>query len=116
TLLPHTGAMCLIDTVVSHDPDRIHCRSHSHRAGHNPLRHHDRLSMAAGIEYAAQAMAIHGGLGRPSAPDAAPRAGYIAVLSQVHWQPGRLDTAADPLEIHAEKITDTADGFCYRFA
>ena len=44
-------------------------RASSHRAADNPLRAHGRLGAACGIEYAAQAMAVHGALLAP--PDSA---------------------------------------------
>lgn len=66
--IPHKGRMCLLDAVVSWDATRIRCRSASHRAPDHPLRAHGRLGIACGIEYAAQAMAVHGALVAASAP------------------------------------------------
>src|ERR1700752_1268025 len=66
--IPHKGRMCLLDEVLSWDAMRIRCRSSSHRATDNPLRAHGRLGAACGIEYAAQAMAVHGALIASSAP------------------------------------------------
>lgn len=60
--IPHQGDMCLLDRVVKWDEQRIQCQAGSHRLGDNPLRSRDRLSAACGIEYAAQAMAVHGAL------------------------------------------------------
>jgi predicted hotdog family 3-hydroxylacyl-ACP dehydratase len=60
--------MCLLDDVLSWDASRIRCRSASHRTPDNPLRAHGRLGAACGIEYAAQAMAVHGALVGASAP------------------------------------------------
>ena len=54
--------MCLLDCVETWDEERIHCRASSHRAMDNPLRVCERLGTACGIEYAAQAMAVHGAL------------------------------------------------------
>jgi predicted hotdog family 3-hydroxylacyl-ACP dehydratase len=58
--------MCLLDRVVHWDSQRIHCRASSHRSADNPLRSRDQLSAACGIEYAAQAMAVHGALQAPA--------------------------------------------------
>ena len=66
--IPHKGRMCLLDAVLSWDATRIRCRSASHRTPDNPLRAHGRLGAACGIEYAAQAMAVHGALVAASAP------------------------------------------------
>ena len=54
--------------VLSWDATRIRCRSATHRSPDNPLRLHGRLGAACGIEYAAQAMAVHGALVAASAP------------------------------------------------
>ena len=66
--IPHKGRMCLLDEVLSWDAAHIRCRSASHTSASNPLRLHGRLGAACGIEYAAQAMAVHGALIAASAP------------------------------------------------
>ena len=60
--IPHQGTMCLLDRVVDWSDSRIACAATSHAAPANPLRADGRLGAANGIEYAAQAMAIHGAL------------------------------------------------------
>ena len=60
--LPHQGSMCLLDAATAWDAQHIRCTASSHRHADNPLRAHDRLGTACGIEYAAQAMAAHGAL------------------------------------------------------
>jgi len=60
--IPHQGRMCLLDEVLDWSAQRIRCRTATHRAPRNPLRSHGRLGIACGIEYAAQAMALHGAL------------------------------------------------------
>jgi predicted hotdog family 3-hydroxylacyl-ACP dehydratase len=60
--IPHKGRMCLLEDVIGWDAERISCRSGTHRAADHPLRAHGRLGIACGIEYAAQAMAVHGAL------------------------------------------------------
>lgn len=118
-LLPHSGAMCLLEQVVSWDQQTIECRSGSHRAGDNPLRSGNCLPVEAGIEYAAQAMAIHGSLsGRQQAADqpGTPRIGYLAVLSQVEWVVPRLDDINEDLVIRAECLAASAQGSQYQFS
>ena len=61
-LIPHAGAMLMIDAVTAWDEEKICCSSRCHRAQDNPLRKDGRLSAHHGIEFAAQAAAIHGGL------------------------------------------------------
>ena len=60
--------MCLLDEVLTWDATQIRCRSATHRVPDNPLRAHGRLGAVCGIEYAAQAMAVHGALVGSSAP------------------------------------------------
>jgi len=61
-LIPHAGKMCLLELVVDYDAESIRCETRTHLAADNPLRHQGRLSCISGIEYAAQAMAVHGAL------------------------------------------------------
>jgi predicted hotdog family 3-hydroxylacyl-ACP dehydratase len=67
--VPHQGRMCLLDEVIEWNAQHIRCRTATHRARDNPLRSHDRLGIACGIEYAAQAMALHGALAHGAASD-----------------------------------------------
>jgi predicted hotdog family 3-hydroxylacyl-ACP dehydratase len=60
--IPHRGSMCLLDEVLEWDAQHIRCRSATHHLPGNPLRSQGRLGAACGIEYAAQAMAVHGAL------------------------------------------------------
>jgi predicted hotdog family 3-hydroxylacyl-ACP dehydratase len=86
--IPHQGRMCLLDEVLDWDAQHIRCRTATHRAKDNPLRSHDRLSIACGIEYAAQAMALHGGLA-----GAAPAGGAVDDAAN-RGEPGAVDTIA----------------------
>ena len=60
--IPHRGRMCLLDEVIEWNSKGVRCRISTHRALDNPLRSHQRLGIACGVEYAAQAMALHGAL------------------------------------------------------
>lgn len=121
-LIPHAGAMCLLERVIDWDSERIECEAGSHRAVDNPLRSDGRLPVAAGIEYAAQAAAVHGGLLlRPAAAlagsmEAPPRRGFLAVLGQVRWSVERLDDCAAPLRVEARRQSAGPDGAAYDFA
>ena len=70
--------MCLLDEVLDWDAQHIRCRTATHRAPDNPLRSHDRLGIACGIEYAAQAMALHGALAGGAANGAVDGAANVA--------------------------------------
>jgi len=111
--IPHDGAMCVLDTVDAWDADRIRCTATSHRDPHNPLRAHGRLASVCGIEYAAQAMAVHGAL--LGAHEARPRVGYLASVRNVDAFVDRLDTFAQPLVIEAERVSGDARSVLYGF-
>lgn len=117
SLIPHAGSMCLLDGVTAFDERSITCSASSHTRSDNPLRHNAQLSIHAGIEYAAQAVAAHGTLlARQRSAAQAPRAGMIAVLTDIRWQVERLDTIAAALTVTAEKLADLPQGLHYRFA
>ncbi len=120
--------MCLLDAVLSWDATRIRCRSASHRTADNPLRAHGRLGAACGIEYAAQAMAVHGALVSASAPLASAMArnvrgsldhaavGYLASVRNVVFHVARLDDLGGDLVAAAERVTGDARTVLYEFA
>lgn len=111
--LPHAGRMCLLDQLVSWNADSIVCRSGSHREIDNPLRSHDRLHAVAGVEYAAQAMALHGSL--LATGDAPPARGYLASVRGLTLQVDDLGAVRDDLVIQAQRLGGEAGGFIYQF-
>ncbi len=111
--IPHQGSMCLLDRVVEWSPERIRCAASSHRNPDNPLRDANRLGVACGIEYAAQAMAVHGALIAGS--DAAPRQGFLASARNVELKVDRLDDVAGDLDIVAERISGDGNNVLYGF-
>lgn len=114
--IPHRGAMCLLDRLEAWDAQRIHCSTHTHRDAHNPLRTASGLLAPCAIEYAAQAMALHGGLlAAPAADGHAPSAGYLASARGVQLHRMRLDDAAAPLHVHAERLSGDARQLLYAF-
>lgn len=107
--------MCLLDSVEAWDSTHIRCRACSHHDAGNPLRGHGRLGAASGIEYAAQAMAVHGALmAEPRAPRA--RSGYLVSVRGMRLHVTRLDDIASDLLIDASWITRSGDNVLYRFA
>jgi predicted hotdog family 3-hydroxylacyl-ACP dehydratase len=110
--IPHHGRMCLLEEVIEWDAQRIRCRATSHRLPDHPLRSHGRLGAAAGIEYAAQAMAAHGaltgGAGRP-------QAGFLAALRDVRFNVLRLDTIEGGLICDAMLVAGDGGSALYEF-
>lgn len=116
--IPHRGDMCLLDSVESWDSNSIRCQARSHTDPANPLRAHGRLGAACGVEYAAQAMAVHGALVGESGDGgtlAAPRAGYLASVRGVTLFVDRLDTIDAPLTVSAERVTGDDNTVLYSF-
>ena len=113
-LIPHSGMMCLLDEVVSWDALKIRCTTRTHRDPRNPMRSRDELPALCGIEYAAQAMAVHGGLAGTVA--AKPRAGYLVSVRDVVCRRQRLDDLEGELVVDAEQLMGDARGVMYRFS
>ena len=113
-LIPHAGTMCLLDGVLQWDQDSIRCLSHRHRAADNPLRRAGGLGVLCGIEFAAQAMAVHGRLA--AGAGAPPKAGYLASWRDVTCRVRRLDELAGALTIFAERLAGDEGQALYRFA
>lgn len=112
--IPHQDRMCLLDAVVASSDSAIDCRAISHRDPANPLRAGGRLGAANGIEYAAQAMAVHGAL--LAARHEAPRQGYLTSVRGVRLLVERLDDLPGALEVHAERLSGDANHILYQFA
>ncbi len=112
-LLPHSGSMVLLDDVLEYDANTIHCLARRHHAPDNPLREDGRLPAWCGLEYAAQAMAVHQGL---CARDAeAPARGFLAVARELEMSANDLDELPGELHIRAEKIIAEGGRSLYRF-
>lgn len=112
--IPHQGTMCLLDSVESWDTDFIQCRANSHRDSDNPLRAFQQLSTACGIEYAAQAMAIHGALLAPVGSER-PKSGYLVSIRSTKLYVARLDDIDAALEIDATCLARTDNDVLYQF-
>lgn len=112
-MIPHAGAMCLLDAVVHWNSAGIRCRSQTHRDADNPMRVDGQLPALCGVEYAAQAMAVHGALA--GLVHGKPLAGYLAGLRDVVCSRPRLDNLEGDLVVDAERLLGDAGGVIYRF-
>jgi predicted hotdog family 3-hydroxylacyl-ACP dehydratase len=112
--IPHSGAMCLLDEVIAWDATRIRCTATSHRNPNNPLRTRGRLAAICGIEYAAQAMAVHGGL-LGAAGSGRPRVGFLTSVRGVEVSVEQLDTLEETLLVEAERVSGGDNTLLYRF-
>jgi predicted hotdog family 3-hydroxylacyl-ACP dehydratase len=112
-MIPHAGAMCLLDGVAEWDASKIRCFSGTHRDAGNPLRAGGRLPAWCGIEYAAQAMAVHGGLS--GTIGGKPKAGYLVGVRDVACCAGRLDDLEGDLIVDAEQVMGDESLAIYQF-
>jgi predicted hotdog family 3-hydroxylacyl-ACP dehydratase len=112
--IPHQGSMCLLDAVERWNADYIVCLAVSHGDPAHPLRAEGRLGAAAGIEYAAQAMAVHGAL--LAEAHAPPRPGYLTSVRSVDLRVSRLDLQPAPLTIVAERLSGDSNHILYQFS
>jgi predicted hotdog family 3-hydroxylacyl-ACP dehydratase len=121
--IPHQGRMCLLDEVTAWNAHHIRCRTGTHRAPDNPLRSHGRLGIAGGIEYAAQAMALHGALAGAAAgaaaganAGAASRVGLLASVRDVRLHVPRLDDIESDLFCEVTHLAGDKFTAMYEFA
>ena len=142
--LPHAGRMCLLERLAAWDNDSITCLASSHRDANNPLRRGGRLHAVAGVEYAAQAMALHGSLlSAPTAMDGGsaeyagavfpptamdggsaeyagavfrpPAMGYLASVRDLKLGIEDLAAVTEDLQVTARRLSGDAGGFIYEF-
>lgn len=110
-LLPHSGAMVLIDRVISWSLEEIVCGTSSHRNARHPLRTSLGLSVLAGIEYSGQAMALHSSL----TSDAPMSSGVLAVLREVRWDPVDMSSIEGELVVTARQLARNSSAATYTF-
>lgn len=111
-LVPQRGAMCLLDEIVSFDARGVVCRAVSHLSPENPLRCDGRLPSIAGIEYGAQAMAVHGALQANGTAQAGMLAGVRALRCHARF----LDDEPGPLTVRAERLVADGPRLLYSFS
>ncbi|MEO7127454.1 MAG: 3-hydroxylacyl-ACP dehydratase [Rhodoferax sp.] len=108
----------MLDAVTAWDGTHIVCCTGSHRALDNPLRAQGRLGAACGVEFAAQAMALHGALlaeRETEGGSGAARVGYLASVRSVDLHVQRLDNVAADLTVTADRLLGDASHVLYHF-
>jgi len=113
--IPHQGAMCLLDEVLDWSASEIRCRTRSHCLADNPLRTGERLRALCGIEYAAQAIAVHGAL-ITEAGGNAPRPGMLAGVRNVELEVERLDDINADLIVRGVRLGGDSTALLYGFS
>jgi predicted hotdog family 3-hydroxylacyl-ACP dehydratase len=114
-LIPHQGAMLLLDHIASWDESTIVATASTHRSTQHPLRDNGRLRAVHLCEYGAQAAALHGGLvARAAGSRAAP--GYLVSLRGVSFACQHIDDLQGDLQIRAELLLLDSGSWQYSFA
>ncbi len=113
-LIPHQGAMCLLDRVLEWDANRILLATASHRSKDNPLRSGGRLRTLHLCEYGAQAMAVHGGLMAQAAGSRA-QPGMLVSLREVRFHRDYIEDLSGELEVEARRLIESAGSWQYSF-
>lgn len=111
--IPHSGSMCLLERLESWDADTIRCSTTTHAQADNPLRTESGLLAPNAIEYAAQAMALHGGL--LAEEGSTPSAGFLASARNVKLAAARLDDVPGALQVAARRLSGDDRQIFYEF-
>ena len=113
--LPHGNKMCLLSSVEYWDASSITCLTSTHRNYDNPLRRQGVLGMIAGLEYAAQAMAVHVGLTTDISEHNA-SLGYLGAVRDLQVHIRTFQQFAEDLTIEATLLLEQHMRFIYSFS
>lgn len=114
--VPHQGRMCLLDRVERMGAGEAVCSAISHTDPDNPLCDDGRLGAACGVEYAAQAMALHGALMAQARGVPPPSMGFLVSLRSVQLHVARLDDVGERITIQVTNEADNGDHSVYSFS
>ena len=104
--------MVLLDAVESWNAKEIVCITTSHRRADHPLRRDGFLPACAAIEYAAQAMAVHGAL----TANGHARQGVLGSVRRFRVHCDGLDRISDALRVYASLRHGAPDCAVYAFS
>ena len=106
--------MCLLESVEDWSELSVSCLTTTHRDSRNPLRFNGRLTVSAGLEYAAQAMGVHVGLitgGRQTGD----KIGLVGAVRDIVFATDRLDDLDGQLVVNARRLVEGEQGYIYHF-
>jgi predicted exporter/predicted hotdog family 3-hydroxylacyl-ACP dehydratase len=112
SLIPHQGAMCLLDRIISWDERRVVLETDTHRSATNPLRVAGKLRAIHLCEYGAQAMAVHGALHAATATAAD---GVLVSMRSVVFARDWIHDLPSSLRVEAECLHNEALSLQYSF-
>lgn len=115
--IPHKLNMCLLDRVLSFSEIQLVCDTRTHLMISHPLAMYNGvLGAMTGIEYAAQAMAIHGVLVREAEGNPIkPKKGYLVAVRDVVACVDRLDQIDSSITVSITKIAGDIRMLIYDF-
>ena len=113
-LIPHAGAMCLLERIEHWDESSVTLATSTHRDPANPLADRSGLRSIHLCEYGAQAMAAHGGLvaqagGRRASP------GLLVSLRDVELHRDFVHDLDGELHVEARRIQASESAWQYSF-
>jgi len=114
-LIPHQGAMCLLDAVQSWDAATIHATTVGHASADHPLRGKDGLHAVNLVEYGAQAMAVHSALLLRDRGVMEARQGRLVSVRDVALSVEFVDGLDGHLDVHAQCLYADDTGAQYAF-
>ena len=114
-LIPHQGAMCLLDAVLAWDAATIHATSRGHASVDHPLRGNDGLHAVNLIEYGAQAMAVHSALLSRERGVTEARQGRLVSARDVSLAVEFIHELDGHLDVHAQCLYADDTGAQYAF-
>jgi predicted hotdog family 3-hydroxylacyl-ACP dehydratase len=113
-LLPHRGSALMIERVVRWDAGEIVAATTLHRSPANPLRRDGRLAAVHLAEFAAQVMAIHGGL-RNAAAGRDPQDALLVSVRDLELRRDFIDDLPGELEVAAQALLVNSESWQYAF-
>lgn len=113
-LIPHAGAMCLLERVVCWNDSSIALTTSTHRDPANPLAGSAGLRAVHLCEYGAQAMAVHGGLVARARGDRA-LPGLLVSLRDVVFDGDFVHDLDGDLRVEAQRIQASDSAWQYSF-
>ena len=113
-LIPHAGAMCLLQRIEHWDDTSVTVATATHRDSANPLASRLGLRAIHLCEYGAQAMAVHGGL-TAKARGARAQPGLLVSLRDVSLGCDFVQDLEGELLVEARRLHESDMAWQYEF-
>ena len=113
-LIPHAGAMCLLERIEHWDDTSVTIATATHRDPANPLASRLGLRAIHLCEYGAQAMAVHGGLTAKARGERA-QPGLLVSLRDVSLGCDFVHDLEGELLVEARRVQSSDTAWQYEF-